>query len=231
MKIPDLPPGFTRHIAGIQVPPEFKEGTRIDVQFHDGRVLHNQLADHIGFGACKSNRGAEVTAWRLSENDKVSTLPDEFIRHNPGDPMPVASGVPVDLCFQSGSTCLNVLSLPDHFKELIPAYADREVVGWRHHRPAPAPNVTVSSLLTEAAQTVDQRGKDYDPAKGQERSMARIVEAFNTVTGADLTEAQGWYFMELVKAVRFFTNEATPHRDSLIDGIAYAGLRAEAVLK
>lgn len=88
---------------------------------------------------------------------------------------------------------------------------------------------TASDLLNQAIQLLTERGKQYDTS-GQERSSAKIVAAFNTITGRDLTPGEGWLFLMLLKAVRFYSNTETPHRDSLEDLIAYAALHAEEYL-
>lgn len=88
---------------------------------------------------------------------------------------------------------------------------------------------TAPDLLNQAARLLTERGKQYDTS-GQERSSAKIVAAFNTITGRDLTPGEGWLFLMLLKAVRFYSNTETPHRDSLEDLIAYAALHAEEYL-
>lgn len=88
---------------------------------------------------------------------------------------------------------------------------------------------TASDLLKQAEQLLTERGKQYDTS-GQERSSAKIVAAFNTITGRDLTSGEGWLFLMLLKAVRFYSNTETPHRDSLEDLISYAALHAEEYL-
>lgn len=88
---------------------------------------------------------------------------------------------------------------------------------------------TAPDLLNQAAQLLTERGKQYDTS-GQERSSAKIVAAFNTITGRDLTPGEGWLFLMLLKAVRFYSNTEIPHRDSLEDLIAYAALHAEEYL-
>ena len=89
--------------------------------------------------------------------------------------------------------------------------------------------VTADSLLNDASKLLTERGKDYDKPEG-ERSMARIVAAFNAITGKEMTEVEGWEFMECVKAVRTHTGK-TYHEDSMIDKISYAALKAEAGIK
>lgn len=85
---------------------------------------------------------------------------------------------------------------------------------------------TAPELLNQAAQLLAERGKQYDKS-GEERSAAAIVAAFNAITKRDLTPGEGWLFMVLLKAVCFYSNTETPHRDSLEDMIAYAALHAE----
>lgn len=88
---------------------------------------------------------------------------------------------------------------------------------------------TAPELLNRAAQLLVERGKQYDKS-GEERSAAAIVAAFNIITKRDLTPGEGWLFMVLLKAVRFYSNTETPHRDSLEDMIAFAALHAEEYL-
>jgi hypothetical protein len=85
-----------------------------------------------------------------------------------------------------------------------------------------------TNYLLKAAQILNQRGKDYDPTEGEERSMSKIIEAFNLISGANLTEQQGWLFMRILKMVRLYANTDRYHEDSAIDGIAYAALEAES---
>lgn len=89
---------------------------------------------------------------------------------------------------------------------------------------------TASDYLKDGADLLSERGKQYDKT-GQERSMEKIVRIFNDMTGQDLTTVQGWYFMQVLKDVRFFQNPETVHEDSLLDKISYAALLAEEALK
>lgn len=82
-------------------------------------------------------------------------------------------------------------------------------------------------LLTDAASLLAERGKTYDQSSG-ERSMLRTVTAFNAITGANMTEAQGWLFMQLLKDVRQWS-KADYHADSAEDAIAYCALKAECL--
>lgn len=84
---------------------------------------------------------------------------------------------------------------------------------------------TAPEYLTEAEKTLSARGKQYDKAGNQERSMAQVVAMFNALfPDSPLTEYQGWRFMQCLKMVRALR---APHEDSEMDGIAYAALAAE----
>lgn len=83
-----------------------------------------------------------------------------------------------------------------------------------------------NEILTAAAATLDQRGEDYDQPGG-ERSMGRIIAAFNALTGHEMTEAEGWQFMAVLKLVRMGT--AADPTDSAVDCAAYAALAGEAL--
>lgn len=82
-------------------------------------------------------------------------------------------------------------------------------------------------FLARAGDLLGERGQEYDKPQG-ERSMAATVKAFNAVTGRDLTEAEGWGFMILLKLTRQSQRKGF-HRDSAEDAIAYASLMAEAL--
>lgn len=81
-------------------------------------------------------------------------------------------------------------------------------------------------LLNKAAAIMDERGKQYDKPEG-ERSMSKCVQAFNTITGQNLTEAEGWLLLQVLKDVRLWQRPGY-HQDSAEDCIAYAALKAEA---
>ena len=85
-----------------------------------------------------------------------------------------------------------------------------------------------TEFLQAAIDTQAERGKQYDSPEG-ERSMGRTVQAFNAVTGRDLTEAEGWLLLQVLKDVRQWQNPDKYHHDSALDGVAYASLKAEAL--
>lgn len=83
-------------------------------------------------------------------------------------------------------------------------------------------------FLQDSMNTLEQRGKDYDQENG-ERSMERTIIAFNAITGKQLTEAEGWLLLQLLKDVRQWTAPAY-HHDSALDCVAYSALKAEALI-
>lgn len=100
-------------------------------------------------------------------------------------------------------------------------------------RPADAGRpVTAHDVLTAASHTINQRGAQRDSTQGdkQERSMAATVAAFNSIEGTDLSERQGWAFMQTLKLVRAATSDRNGQHnpDDALDGAAYAALGGEA---
>ena len=89
---------------------------------------------------------------------------------------------------------------------------------------------SAEGLLEDGLKVLAKRGKQYDPAGKVERSMEKIVKAFGVVTGKDLTEAEGWMFMAILKAVRSFQRPGF-HADSAQDFVNYAALYGEAKAK
>ena len=82
----------------------------------------------------------------------------------------------------------------------------------------------VGNILATASATIDNRAADRDLP--EERSMAATVTAFNAIFGTNLTESQGWSFMQLLKIKR---SSIGPYKeDDFVDGAAYAALAAEA---
>ena len=83
---------------------------------------------------------------------------------------------------------------------------------------------TAQAILRRAADLIEQRAEQRDQPNG-EKSMAKTVQAFNTIYGTNLTEVQGWHFMELLKMVRSAYGVYVP--DDFEDKVAYAALAAE----
>ena len=86
-----------------------------------------------------------------------------------------------------------------------------------------------TTILEKAAQHMRDRAATYDKPEG-ERSMGKTVAAFNAITGRDITTAEGWLMLAVLKQVRAFQNPGKPHVDSLEDGPAYLALMAEEML-
>lgn len=87
---------------------------------------------------------------------------------------------------------------------------------------------TASGFLENGHNILSSRAAEYDPNGQAERSMASVVIAFNAITLQDLTEAQGWEFMSVLKQVRAF-RAPSYHPDSVQDNVNYAALMGEAL--
>lgn len=84
---------------------------------------------------------------------------------------------------------------------------------------------TAQAILQAGLGHMQDRAATYDKPEG-ERSMGATVEAFNAVTGLNLTTEQGWLFQILLKAVR--SQQGGFRLDTYEDGAAYFGLMGEA---
>lgn len=82
-----------------------------------------------------------------------------------------------------------------------------------------------TEILDAAAKAQDDRAKSRDTPEG-ERSMRRCVEAFNALEGTNLTEAQGWRFMAVLKLAR--ATAGSFNLDDYVDGASYFSLAGEA---
>lgn len=96
------------------------------------------------------------------------------------------------------------------------------------------PALSADDILSAAARTIAARGVQRDSSAGagqpQERSMAATVAAFNAIEGTQLSERQGWAFMQILKMVRGATTARNGlyNDDDAVDGAAYAALGGEA---
>lgn len=84
---------------------------------------------------------------------------------------------------------------------------------------------TAKDILSNAAAEMQDRAASRDTPEG-ERSMGRCVKAFNAMFGTELTETQGWQFMELLKMAR--SAGGAFRLDDFTDGVAYAALAGES---
>lgn len=85
--------------------------------------------------------------------------------------------------------------------------------------------VHAPDVVKAAAKYMEDRAAMYD-APGGERSMAKTVAMFNTLTGNDLTVEEGWHFMAILKQVRSLQGKF--NLDNYEDAAAYFALAAEA---
>ena len=95
--------------------------------------------------------------------------------------------------------------------------------------PAPINHRDPVEQLRQAAQCIADRAVQRDHEG--ERSMARAVTTFNTLTGHDLSERDGWVFMNILKLSRAQSaveSGAPANLDDYIDGAAYMALAGEA---
>ena len=81
-------------------------------------------------------------------------------------------------------------------------------------------------FLKDAITTVDQRGTDNGYDVGQERSAARIAKVFNALTDHNLSEADVWTLLIVLKQVR---NQRKFKHDNIVDMAGYAGLLGECL--
>jgi len=106
-----------------------------------------------------------------------------------------------------------------------PGSAHIQYYGEEDPAPTVVPATSAPAILEQAASEMRDRAVTYDKPEG-ERSMAATVHAFYAITGVDMTEQQGWQFMEILKMVR--SNQGGYRADSFVDGAAYAALAGEA---
>lgn len=84
-----------------------------------------------------------------------------------------------------------------------------------------------STMFLEEALKDQQRKGELRESQEGERSMGKIVAAFNGVKGSQvLSETDGWLFMVLLKLVR--SDNGKFHSDDYSDAASYASLLGEA---
>lgn len=80
-------------------------------------------------------------------------------------------------------------------------------------------------LLDKCKTILRERGEQRDSLNG-ERSMGKMVETFNALCDADVTEIGGWMFMVILKLTRMQRGKF--NEDDYLDAINYIALAAEA---
>lgn len=88
-------------------------------------------------------------------------------------------------------------------------------------------NRIASDIADAALKHIRERASTYDQQTG-ERSASKTAQAFNAITGKDITESEVWLILQLLKDVRQWSREEY-HQDSAEDCIAYAALKAESL--
>tara|TARA_R110000737_G_scaffold66705_1_gene94721 strand:- start:75 stop:578 length:504 start_codon:yes stop_codon:yes gene_type:complete len=87
--------------------------------------------------------------------------------------------------------------------------------------------LTADQIMMTSIKEMFDRSSTYD-APGGERSMAKTVAMFNAMAGSDMSVAQGWKFMALLKLVR--SEQGDFRLDSFVDGAAYFSLAGESAM-
>lgn len=87
---------------------------------------------------------------------------------------------------------------------------------------------TAPEFLERAKKHMEDRAVTYDNPEG-ERSMEKTIEIFNTLRNQNLTEADGWTLMTILKMVR--ANQGEFKSDNFEDLVAYAALLGESEAK
>ena len=82
----------------------------------------------------------------------------------------------------------------------------------------------IEFVFDDAKATIISRGEERDQPDG-ERTIPRCVTAFNAITGHNLSNCDGWLFMEVLKKCR--SVQGRYKYDDYRDGVGYAALRAE----
>ena len=103
----------------------------------------------------------------------------------------------------------------------------------RQKKPAP---LYATDYLEESNRTLTARGKDYhkrgsDAQAQQERSFAATAAAYNAITGQSVTPAEVCLMLQILKDVRQWSQPDRLHRDSVLDCVGYAALKAEELEK
>ena len=87
---------------------------------------------------------------------------------------------------------------------------------------------TAHHFLEAAKGHLEARAATYDKPTG-ERSMERTVKTFTALTDIQLTEEQGWLFLEVLKQVRSLQGKFKA--DNYEDLAGYAALRGETAAR
>lgn len=86
---------------------------------------------------------------------------------------------------------------------------------------------TAPEFLDAANAVLNTRGKEYDSPQG-ERSGPAVADIFNRITRRDLTTAEVYLMLNIVKLVRQWSAPGY-HPDSALDAVAFSALTSEAL--
>lgn len=81
-----------------------------------------------------------------------------------------------------------------------------------------------TDFLRESLETLEEKAKLRDQPNG-ERNMKKTVDAYNILTGSNMSEKDGWLFMLILKITRMQTGKYNP--DDYIDTNCYSSLLGE----
>ncbi len=84
-----------------------------------------------------------------------------------------------------------------------------------------------NEILRKAAEIMEDRSEQRD--LDAERSMFKAVSTFNVLSGAALTENDGWLFMVCLKLAR--AQQGKLNVDDWLDAAAYCALTLECLLE
>lgn len=148
----------------------------------------------------------------INENNEIYTVKN--IALNPDDGLVY---VVLDKMFEGWS----IFSKKDFLRKFKPRL---DMVNQPPHYKDNSPKAV--QILNEAVSIMAERGKSCDKSGGEaERSMPKIVDMFNALTGHELTPEQGWKFMCCLKLAR--SEQGEYREDNYLDGAAYMALAGE----
>lgn len=94
----------------------------------------------------------------------------------------------------------------------------------------PQQPTTAADYLSKGLQILSERGNQYG-SNSRECSFPQVAEAFNAITGNELSGSDVCMILTLLKLVRQSAQPDRLHEDSLVDGVNYMALYAEVLSK
>lgn len=89
---------------------------------------------------------------------------------------------------------------------------------------------TAAQYLEQGLSILSERGQQYG-SNSRECSFPQVADAFNAITGNELSGSDVCMILAILKLVRQSAQPDRLHDDSLIDGVNYMALYAEMVGK